>query len=93
VTDQPSVPAGTGDGAPALLGPSEPVPEEPEASGQMPRWVKVLAVIGVVLVVLIVVMLLSGHGPGRHMHNGLRGTSTSAGLAPGGVAALDGQPA
>ncbi len=37
-----------------------------------PRWVKVFAVIGVVLAVLIVVMLLTGHGPGRHMRHGLR---------------------
>lgn len=34
----------------------------------MPRWVRVLLLIGVVLVVLVVVMLLSGHGPAQHMH-------------------------
>ena len=31
-----------------------------------PRWVKVFAVVGVVLVVLVIVALLGGHGPGRH---------------------------
>ena len=36
-----------------------------------PRWVKVFAIVGVVVVLLIVVMLLTGHGPGRHMHGGL----------------------
>ena len=28
-------------------------------------------IVGVALVLLIVVMLLTGHGPGRHMHGGL----------------------
>jgi hypothetical protein len=28
-------------------------------------------IVGVVLVVLVVVMLLTGHGPGRHMHGAL----------------------
>jgi hypothetical protein len=32
----------------------------------VPRWVKILAMAGAVVVVLIVVLLLSGHGPGRH---------------------------
>ena len=33
-----------------------------------PRWVKVLAVIGVIILAAIAVMLLSGHhGPGRHV--------------------------
>jgi hypothetical protein len=31
----------------------------------------VFAVVGVVLVLVIVVMLLTGHGPGRHIHSGL----------------------
>jgi hypothetical protein len=34
----------------------------------MPRWAKGFVIAAVALVVLIVVMLLSGHGPGRHMH-------------------------
>jgi hypothetical protein len=33
----------------------------------MPRWVKVAVVIGVAVAFLIIVMLISGHGPGRHM--------------------------
>lgn len=37
----------------------------------MPRWVKAFLIAGVVIVVLLMVMLLSGHGPGRHMHHGL----------------------
>jgi hypothetical protein len=32
----------------------------------MPRWVKVSAIIALVLVVLVVVMLLVGGGPGEH---------------------------
>jgi hypothetical protein len=38
----------------------------------IPRWVKVFAVLGLVVLVLIVVMLLTGHGPAQHMHHGLR---------------------
>ena len=37
----------------------------------MPRWVKVFAIVAVIFVVLLVVMLLTGHGPGRHLHGGL----------------------
>jgi hypothetical protein len=43
----------------------------------MPRWVKVFAIVGAVVLVLLVVMLLTGHGPGRHMQHGL------SHLAPG----------
>jgi hypothetical protein len=32
-----------------------------------PRWVKVFVIIAVVVAALIVIMLLTGHGPGRHM--------------------------
>ena len=45
-----------------------------------PRWVKVFAIVGVVLVVLVVVALLSGHGPGRHMNHGM--TGVAAAVAP-----------
>ena len=40
----------------------------------MPRWVKVFGLIAGLFVVLVVVMLLTGHGPGRHLHHaqGLR---------------------
>lgn len=33
-----------------------------------PRWVKVFGIITLVLVLLVAIMLISGHGPGRHMH-------------------------
>ncbi|MBT2534336.1 hypothetical protein J7E83_19835 [Arthrobacter sp. ISL-48] len=33
----------------------------------MPRWVKVSGIVLLLLAVLLVAMLLSGHGPGRHM--------------------------
>jgi hypothetical protein len=64
-------------------------PRPAEATAGPPRWVKVFGIIGLAVVLLIVVMLLTGHGPGRHMHSGLRGHNPSAGLALGGVAALD----
>ncbi|MFD0579930.1 hypothetical protein [Dactylosporangium darangshiense] len=35
-----------------------------------PRWVKAFVVAGIVVAVLVVVMLVSGHGPGQHMHHG-----------------------
>jgi hypothetical protein len=31
-----------------------------------PRWVKVFGIIAAGLVVLVIIMLLTGHGPGRH---------------------------
>jgi hypothetical protein len=38
-----------------------------ESTPGTPRWVKVFAVIGLVLVLLFVIALVSGgHGPGRH---------------------------
>lgn len=43
---------------------------------RMPGWVKGFAIAGIILVALIVVMLLTGHGPGRHMHGlGAPGTT------------------
>jgi hypothetical protein len=35
-----------------------------------PRWVKVLGIIAIVVVLLFVIMLLAGHGPGRHAPSG-----------------------
>ena len=35
-----------------------------------PRWVKVSGIILIVLVVLVAIMLLVGHGPGRHTPSG-----------------------
>lgn len=43
-------------------------PSRAERPG-VPRWVRVLALIGVALVVLLVVMLLSGHGPAQHLQH------------------------
>jgi len=40
-----------------------------ESGSGTPRWVKVLAIVALILVLLVVVMLLispGGHGPGRH---------------------------
>ncbi|MEV6629178.1 hypothetical protein AB0M54_00305 [Actinoplanes sp. NPDC051470] len=37
----------------------------------MPRWVKGFVIAGLVLVALVAVMLLAGHGPGRHGHHAL----------------------
>jgi hypothetical protein len=49
----------------------------PDEHRGMPRWVKVFAVLGIVLVVLVIVMLFTGHGPGRHTG----GTNHAAGPA------------
>jgi ABC-type transporter Mla subunit MlaD len=35
-----------------------------------PRWVKVFGIIAIVVVLLFVIMLLTGHGPGRHTPSG-----------------------
>jgi hypothetical protein len=56
-------------------------PSPPERNGT-PRWVKVFALLGIVLVALVIVMLFTGHGPARHTG----GTSHAAGPA----AELDG---
>lgn len=45
----------------------------------VPRWVKVFAVIGLVLVLVVVVALLSGHGPSRHMGGHAAAASRAAG--------------
>jgi hypothetical protein len=52
-------------------------PPPAEARTGAPRWMKVFGIVGVVLVVLVVVMLLTGHGPGRHMHGALGAQATS----------------
>jgi hypothetical protein len=67
---------------PATRGPAE-------ATSPAPRWVKVFGIIGVVFVLLIIVMLLTGHGPGRHMHSGLSGPGTPAGSVLGAITGFD----
>jgi hypothetical protein len=39
-----------------------------------PRWVKVFGIVVIVLVVLVAIMLLAGHGPGRHGSSGDAGS-------------------
>ncbi len=42
-------------------------PPQNSSGAGIPSWVKGFAIAAVVLVLLIVIMLLTGHGPGRHM--------------------------
>ncbi len=35
-----------------------------------PRWVKATGIVVILLVVLVAIMLLTGHGPGRHGSSG-----------------------
>lgn len=44
-----------------------------------PRWVKGFAIAGAVIVLLVAVALLTGHGPGRHLHHGLPSPAPAAG--------------
>jgi hypothetical protein len=39
------------------------------ATAPAPRWVKVFGLIGVAVVLLIIILLLTGHGPSRHLHS------------------------
>jgi hypothetical protein len=39
-----------------------------------PRWVKVSGIVVILLVVLVAIMLLAGHGPGRHGLSGGAGS-------------------
>jgi hypothetical protein len=56
----------------------------------MPRWVKVFAIVAAIVAVLIAVMLLTGHGPGRHMHGGLGRLTAPVGMAVTAVGWADG---
>jgi hypothetical protein len=59
--------------------PSHPDDERRPAPG-MPRWVKVLGIVALVLVLLTIVLILVGggsHGPGRHVG----GDASPAGVA------------
>ena len=56
--------------------------EDDTLTAGTPRWVKVFALIGVVVVVLVVAMLATGrggHGPGRHAPSGQNPPSEDTG--------------
>lgn len=55
----------TGPASPGSVTPEPSDPGTREPTG-MPRWVKVFGLVTAVVAVLVVVMLLIGHGPGRH---------------------------
>jgi len=42
-----------------------------------PRWVKATGIVVIVLVLLVGILLLSGHGPGRHTSSGKAGGQVS----------------
>jgi len=50
-----------------------------------PRWVKVFGIIALVVVLLVAIMLISGHGPGRHMHGAMGGAGLGGYTPPSGV--------
>jgi preprotein translocase subunit SecG len=52
------------------------VPDRGTATG-MPRWVKVFLIIAVVLALVVGILLLTGHGPGRHIPGGGNGGHSS----------------
>lgn len=58
--------------------------ETPNAGGT-PRWVKVFAIVSLVVVLLLVVLLIAGrggHGPGRHAgHAGGQASAPGAHIA------------
>lgn len=70
---------------------ADPTPDAGEDTGT-PLWVKVSGIIGGVLVTLIVVMLLTGHGPGRHMPGGQMPPSSATESAAGDPASSNGGP-
>lgn len=43
-----------------------------------PRWVKTFGIIAIIVVLLIAIMLLTGHGPGRHTSSGHAGGHVSS---------------
>jgi len=57
-----------------------------DAPAGIPRWVKVFAVVGLVIIVLLVVAMLVGgnHGPGRHSGGEAAPTMPVSATQPGG---------
>ena len=57
---------------------------EPDVADEpgMPGWAKIFGIVFAVLAVLLVAMLLTGHGPGRHMHGGLGQRAQATVAAP-----------
>jgi hypothetical protein len=47
----------------------------------MPRWVKAFLIAGIAIVTLLVVVLLTGHGPGRHGSAGAGGSAPTVAAA------------
>lgn len=49
------------------------VPPDPGYDGDsdggsgVPRWVKVFGIVALALALLFVILMLAGHGPGRHL--------------------------
>lgn len=64
MADPPSYPDTAGDTG---VGPDR------ESTAGTPGWVKVFGIALAAVIVLIAVMLLTGHGPGRHLHGALGG--------------------
>ena len=69
-----------------------------ESTTGPPRWVKVFAIIALVLVLLVVILLLAGggsHGPGRHTRSvgGARGQTPPAAVIESGVVGRHQPPA
>jgi hypothetical protein len=58
------------------------VRDKDSARPATPRWVKVLAAIGLIAVVAILVMVIIGgdHGPGRHTGSSQEGHQAPAGV-------------
>jgi hypothetical protein len=59
----------------------------PDAKPRIPRWVKVMAIIAIVIAVLVVVVMkLSGgqHGPGRHLPGGSSAPQSAGVVEDGG---------
>lgn len=56
-------------------------PNDHESATRTPNWAKAFWITGAVLAILVIVMLLSGHGPGRHTNAGLQDHAPAATIA------------